>query len=284
MYIYGDNIDCGERHKYRNRRECVNRETEEVKTCLFIKIMNDALRNGCLGIFNLYDEWMQAGLDIILCSLIQNEGAEISKICGGWTIDNPNKLTKSIAYNACFEMLKMCGEEEQAYLKYNSICCHAALFGFVDVAKLCKKRGAFRFGDAMCYAAEYGHIEIVELCKKWDADDHGFAALAAGANGWIEIVKLYKKWGLENFGEVACRAAENGHIEIAKLCREWGVSEPNRYSILAARNGHFEVVKFCKEWGANNPSDVMYHASEEGYNDIVKFCKMWETEIHKSLR
>ena len=193
--------------------------------------------------------WKNNGLDIVLCSVIGSDEAEIQKVLES---NNLSRLAKIVARAGCLKMVKLCeksGWSRGRYARRSFVLHYAEFYGFHDIVDLCEKLVEDSLHNIICDAAREGRDDIARLCKKTGARVTDAVMRAAATYGRIEIVELCERWGVKDFSEAGYIAAKNGHIEIVKLFRKWGLRHFDKIMCHAAGNGHIEITELCRQWG-----------------------------------
>ena len=104
----------------------------------------------------------QQRFDIMLCTMARNIIVGMSKVCEATDL---NELTEIVAHDGCFRMFKMCSKKSEEPVTYDFVLRFAVFYGLIDIAKLCRERGAKNIRGAANAAARYGRIEVVELFR-----------------------------------------------------------------------------------------------------------------------
>ena len=204
----GDAPECLSNHHHIDN--ALPRNPSEQEVCCFNKVMNNISQTQPMIAATMCDDWVNCGLDVVLCFMIESGNIDPGEIYEAQKTDDLNEITEKVARIGCLEMFKICEGETQRgrHANYDFVLCCAARHGFVDIFMLCEKRGAVDFGSAMCVAAEGGHDNIAKMCKKRGAHKFNDAMSFASNKGHIEVTRLCKEWGANNFSCPAIRAAE----------------------------------------------------------------------------
>lgn len=155
---------CEGNHYHTEELERNDNGSKKLGACCFNKMLNNVSQNDRAKAVSLCKVWRTNGIDLILCSMLQNKNVEIINAYKEWGISDPDRLTNIVGRIGCLEIYRLCEERKQRESEKHEAYCfllqHAAFFGVTDIFNVRKERGANNFDAAMHDAARADTLRL----------------------------------------------------------------------------------------------------------------------------
>ena len=109
---------CEANHFCTNDIKKFRESLKKPEICPFNKIIIDTIQKDYAKAVAMCTNWKKYGLDIVLCSLIENRTIQEDQIRKAWEKNNLDELTQSVSHMGCREMIKLCEKTKSGNAKY----------------------------------------------------------------------------------------------------------------------------------------------------------------------